>query len=66
MTLTDKLLKISELIHSDGGLGFIKIRLLMEDIDAKIHEGNPLALKFEESLDNVLKAVTYATNQKLG
>jgi len=38
MTLTAKLMKIVETVNSDGGVAFLKIRFMLEDIDREIEK----------------------------
>jgi hypothetical protein len=62
MTLTQKLLKISESINSYGGTGFIKIRFMLEDVEREIEKGNPNAIQFAKELDHVLRFCEAAAN----
>jgi hypothetical protein len=54
MTLTQKLMKIVETVNSDGGVAFLKIRLMLEDVQREIDKGNSQAIQFEKELDHVL------------
>ena len=54
MTLTQKLMKIVEIVNSDGGVAFLKIRLMLEDVQSEIDKGNPNAIQFEQELDHIL------------
>lgn len=54
MTLTQKLMKIVEIVNSDGGVAFIKIRLMLEDVQREIDKGNANAIQFEKELDRML------------
>ena len=54
MTLTQKLMKIVEIVNSDGGVAFLKIRCLLEDVEREIEKGNTNAIQFEKELDHVL------------
>ena len=42
MTSTDKLMNIDSMINGDGGVNFIKIRLMLDDIDSLASEGNAI------------------------
>lgn len=55
MTLTAKLMKIVETVNSDGGVAFLKIRFMLEDVDREIEKGNENAIQFERELDRVLR-----------
>lgn len=55
MTLTQKLLKIIETINSDGGVAFLKIRFMLEDVEREIDKGSPQAVQFAKELDHVLR-----------
>jgi hypothetical protein len=55
MTLTQKLLKLVEIIHSDGGLAFLKIRYMLEDVQCELDKGNPQAAQFAEELERILR-----------
>ncbi len=58
-------MKINELIHSESGIGFVKIRMFLESVDKEVAKENPLALKVQESLDIIVKVLTRATEEKL-
>lgn len=55
MTLTQKLLKIIEIVHSDGGIAFLKIRATLEDLEKQIDKGDARALQFEQELNHLLR-----------
>lgn len=55
MTLTQKLMKIVEIINSDGGVAFLKIRYMLEDVQLEIDKGNSNAIQFAASLDHILR-----------
>lgn len=65
MTLTQKLLKIIETVNADGGVAFIKIRAVLEDVDGEIKKGNANAIQFEQELDHVLRFCEMAANKSL-
>ena len=65
MTLTQKLMKIVEVINSDGGVAFLKIRVLLEDVQREIDKGNPQAVQFATELDHVLRFCEVAANKPL-
>ncbi len=65
MTLTQKLMKIVEVINSDGGVAFLKIRVLLEDVQREIDKGNPQAVQFATELDHVLRFCEMAANKPL-
>lgn len=66
MNLTNKLMKIVELVNDNGGVNFIKIRMFLEDIEREIVKGNKNAIQFNTELDHVLKVVEHATKLELG
>ena len=65
MTLTAKLIKIVEIVNSDGGVAFLKIRYLLEDVQREIDKGNANAIQFEKELDHVLRFCEMAANKPL-
>lgn len=65
MTLTAKLMKIVEIVNSDGGVAFLKIRYLLEDVQREIDKGNANAIQFEKELDHVLRFCEMAANKRL-
>lgn len=65
MTLTQKLMKLVEIVNSDGGVAFIKIRLMLEDVQREIDKGNPQAIQFEKELGRVLRLCEMAANKPL-
>jgi len=65
MTLTQKLMKIVEIVNSDGGVAFLKIRYLLEDVQREIDKGNANAIQFEKELDHVLRFCEMAANKPL-
>ena len=65
MTLTQKLMKIVEIVNSDGGVAFLKIRYLLEDVQLEIDKGNANAIQFEKELDHVLRFCEMAANKPL-
>ena len=65
MTLTPKLMKIVEIINSDGGVAFLKIRYMLEEVDREIEKGNANAIQFERELDHVLRFCEMAANKPL-
>ncbi len=65
MTLTAKLMKIVEIVNSDGGVAFLKIRYLLEDVQREIDKGNANAIQFEKELDHVLRFCEMAANKPL-
>lgn len=65
MTLTSKLMKIVEIVNSDGGVAFLKIRYLLEDVQREIDKGNANAIQFEKELDHVLRFCEMAANKPL-
>ena len=66
MNLTNKLMDIVELVHENGGVNFIKIRMFLDDIDREIEKGNKNAIQFEKELDHIYKIVKHATTSELG
>lgn len=65
MTLTQKLMKLVETINSDGGVAFIKIRYMLEDVEREIDKGNVNAIQFAKELDHVLRFCELAANKPL-
>lgn len=65
MTLTTKLMKIVEIVNSDGGVAFLKIRYMLEDVDREIEKGNANAIQFERELDHVLRFCEMAASKPL-
>ena len=65
MTLTAKLMKIVETVNSDGGVAFLKIRFMLEDIDREIEKGNPNAIQFAKELDHILRFCELAASKPL-
>jgi len=65
MTLTSKLMKIVEIVNSDGGVAFLKIRYMLEDVEREIEKGNANAVQFEKELDHVLRFCEMAANKPL-
>lgn len=65
MTLTAKLMKIVEIVNSDGGVAFLKIRYMLEDVDREIEKGNANAIQFERELDHVLRFCEMAASKPL-
>ena len=65
MTLTAKLKKIVEIVNSDGGVAFLKIRYLLEDVQREIDKGNANAIQFEKELDHVLRFCEMSANKPL-
>ena len=65
MTLTAKLMKIVETVNSDGGIAFLKIRFMLEDIDREIEKGNPNAIQFARELDHILRFCELAASKPL-
>lgn len=65
MTLTAKLMKIVEIVNSDGGVAFLKIRYMLEDVDREIDKGNTNAIQFAKELDHILRFCEMAANKPL-
>ena len=65
MILTAKLMKIVETVNSDGGVAFLKIRFMLEDIDREIEKGNPNAIQFARELDHILRFCEIAASKPL-
>ena len=65
MTLTQKLMKIVEVINSDGGVAFLKIRVVLEGVEREIDKGNLQAVQFATELDHVLRFCEMAANKPL-
>jgi hypothetical protein len=56
-------MRIVETVNSDGGVAFLKIRFMLEDIDREIEKGNPNAIQFERELDHVLRFCELAASK---
>ena len=65
MTLTQKLMKIVEIVNSDGGVAFLKIRYMLDDVEREIDKGNANAIQFAKELDHVLRFCEVAANKPL-
>lgn len=65
MTLTQKLMKLVEIINSDGGVAFLKIRYMLEDVQREIDKGNANAIQFATELDHILRFCELAANKPL-
>ena len=64
MTLTQKLMRIVELVNSDGGITFLKIRITLEQVQDARDKGSVQAAEFEQALDRVLRLCEHAEKQK--
>lgn len=57
MTLVEKLMDIDAMIRDDGGINFLKIRMVLEDVEYLIQNNDPaavpLAIQFAKELDHV-------------
>ena len=65
MTMTQKLMKIVEVINADGGVAFLKIRVVLEDVQREIDKGNLQAVQFATELDRVLRFCEMAASKPL-
>ena len=65
MTLTQKLMKLVETINSDGGVAFLKIRYMLDDVEREIDKGNANAIQFAKELDHVLRFCEMAARKPL-
>lgn len=65
MTLTQKLMKIVEIVNSEGGVAFLQIRFTLEDVQQEINKGNPQAIQFAAELDHVLRFCEMATKKPI-
>ena len=65
MTLTQKLMKLVETINSDGGVAFLKIRYMLDDVEREIDKGNANAIQFAKELDHVLRFCEMAASKPL-
>ena len=65
MTLTAKLMKIVEIVNSDGGVAFLKIRYMLDDVEREIDKGNANAIQFAKELDHVLRFCEMAASKPL-
>lgn len=63
MTLTQKLAKLLEV--AGDGYKFIHIRVMLEDVEREIDNGNPQAVQFAKELDHVLRFCEMATSKPL-
>lgn len=64
MTLTAKLMRIIDLVNSEGGGGFLKIRLMLEDVAREIAKGNSNANQFGKELEHVMRFCELAVKTK--
>lgn len=64
MKSVEKLMGIDLAIHNNGGIGFLKIRALFDDIDRLAEEGDSRAIQFSQELDNVYKVVKKAVDNE--
>jgi len=65
MTLTQKLMKLVEIVNSDGGVAFLQIRFMLEDVQREIDKGNPQAIQFASELDHVLRFCELAAKKPI-
>lgn len=65
MKSIDTLMDIHAMINSEGGVNFIKIKMLLCDIDDLADQENPKALQFIKELENVHAVVLAATQMEL-
>ena len=65
MTLVQKIIKLQEVINSQGGVAFLKIRFLLEDVERESEKGNPRAIQFAAELDHVLRFCEMAAEKDL-
>lgn len=65
MKSIDILMDIHAMINSEGGCNFIKIRMLLDDIDDLADQESPNALQFTKELEHVHATVLAATQMKL-
>lgn len=61
MTLTEKITDIASIINDNGGVNFLKIRFFLEDVERLASEGHAHAIEFAKQLDNIHRALQYAT-----
>ena len=64
MTLIEKVLKIDEFMHEDGGMGVLKLRWAFENIEQKAAEGDARAIEFALGLDRVYRLCELVMNTK--
>jgi hypothetical protein len=64
MTLTAKLLRIVELVNTDGGVAFLKIRFMLEDVEREAENGNPNAIQFAKELEHIMRFCEMAAKTK--
>ena len=65
MTLVQKLTKLQEVINSQGGIAFLKMRFMLEDVEREIEKGNPRAIQFAAEFDHVLRFCEMAAEKDL-
>ena len=65
MKSIDKLMNIDMMINDNGGFNFIKIRMMLDDIDRLADEGNAKALQFIKELEHVHAVVLAGTQMEL-
>lgn len=64
MKLIDQLMEIDAAINGDGGINFLKIRAVLDDIDRLISEGDDSAIQFSNSMRHVYRLVRAAVREK--
>jgi hypothetical protein len=64
MTMIQKLMRVVELVNAEGGVTFIKIRMVLEEIQEALENGSPQAAEFDRAMDIVLRMAEYAHKQK--
>lgn len=64
MTLTAKLMRIVELVNTDGGVAFLNIRFMLEDVEREAEKGNPNAIQFAKELEHIMRFCEMATKTR--
>ena len=68
MTLVQKLMDIDAMIHGGGGVNFIKIKIMLEDVEELIHNHDPaavpLAIQFAKELDHIHAFISKAVQKE--
>lgn len=64
LTLNKKLMDIYTTIGGNGGADYLKIRIMLGDVEKKADNGDQLAIRFSESLSIVHRFVTMCANME--
>lgn len=69
MTLVEKLMDIDAMIQGEGGVNFLKIKMMLEDVEYLIQNHDPavvpLAIQFAKELDHIHAFISKAVQMEL-